>query len=235
VRDFAKATGQLAKTDRLDALVLAHFASAIRPAPQEPRDEATRELEALVARRRQLVEMRVAEQNRRGATRIAKIRKDIDQNIQWLSARIKDLDQDLNRSVRQSPAWRTEENLLRTIPGIGPVVARTLLTALPELGKLNRKAIAKLVGVAPLAHDSGTHNGKRRIWGGRGQVRSVLYMAALAAVRHCPGFKALHARLVASGKAKKLALVACMRKLLIVANACMRDRARWNPDKALTS
>lgn len=234
-RNFAQATGQLAKTDQIDAFVLAHFASVIQPRPQEPLDEATQELEALVARRRQLVEMRVAEQNRRSATRIAKVRKNIEQTIEWLNARIKDVDKDLDRSVRQSVAWRSDEDLLRSIPGIGPVVARTLLTGLRELGKINNKAITKLAGLAPMAHDSGTQKGKRRIWGGRGPVRDVLYMAALAAIRHCASFKDLYQRLLAHGKAKKVAIVACMRQLLIVANACMRDRARWNPAKELTA
>jgi transposase len=233
VRDFAKATGQLAKTDALDAGVLAHFAEVIRPAPRAEPDEALSELEALVLRRRQLVEMRVAEQNRLGVARRAKIKESIRAAIEWLSAQIRSLDKDIDQLVRHTDAWRVDEDLLRSAKGVGKVLSRTLLVALPELGTLNRKQIAKLVGVAPLNRDSGTLRGHRCIWGGRAHVRDVLYMATLSAIRHNGTIRSFYARLMSVGKQKKVAIVACMRKLLVILNACKRDRARFDASRAL--
>lgn len=233
VRDFARATGQLAKTDRIDAQVLAHFAEAIHPETRPLPDATTRALSALVTRRRQLQEMLTAEQNRLLAAAVQDapepLRDQIGDHIDWLRHQIQELDDDLTRQVRSSPLWREREQLLRSIPGIGPIVSATLLSHLPELGQLDRKAIAKLVGVAPLNHDSGTVRGKRKIWGGRALVRAVLYMAALVATRHNPHIRAFYQRLLAAGKPKKLALVACMRKLLLLCNAILRSQTPWSP------
>lgn len=229
VRDFAKALGQLAKTDALDAAVLARFADAVRPEARAIPEESTRELEALVTRRRQIIEMLVAEQNRLGrAERGVKPR--IKKHIVWLKTQLFDLDKDIGQTLRQSSVWREKEDLLRSVPGVGPVLAATLLSELPELGKLTRKEVAALVGVAPLNNDSGRKEGKRQIWGGRPTVRAALYMATLAAVtRHNPVLNAFYRRLLASGKAKKVALIACMRKLLVTLNAILRDRSPWLP------
>ncbi len=235
VRDFAKATGQLAKTDGLDAAVLAHFAEAIPLRPQAEPDEARAALEALVLRRRQLVDMRVAEQNRLGATRRAPIKQSIQASIDWLATQIRSLDKDINGLVRQTDAWRVDEDLLRSAKGVGPGLARALIVSLPELGTLNRKQIAKLVGVAPLNRDSGTLRGRRSIWGGRGHIRDVLYMATLSAIRHNDTIRGFYARLMSVGKQKKVAIVACMRKLLVILNACKRDRARFDATRAITS
>jgi len=234
VRDFARATGQLAKTDRLDAAILAHFAEAIRPEPRPLPDELTRKLQALVTRRRQLQGMLVAERNRR---RVAEesIRASLDEHIAWLRARVADLDGDLARELRTSPLWRAEAELLRSVKGVGPVLAATLIADLPELGTLDRHQIAALVGVAPLARDSGKRRGERHIWGGRGDVRAVLYMAALSAVRHNPPIQAFYDRLLAHGKPFKVAITACMRKLLVTLNAMKRDGALWDPDHATAS
>jgi len=228
VRDFARATGQLAKTDAIDARVLARFGAAVRPEPREVPDEATRELAALVGRRRQLIEMLIAEKNRlRLAAR--PVRRDIQQHIRWLERRLSDLDGDLSRQVRSSPQWREQDDLLQSVPGVGPISSVTLLAQLPELGRLNRKEIAALVGVAPLNRDSGTLRGRRRVWGGRAHVRAALYMATLTATRCNPAIRAFYERLVAAGKPKKVALVACMRRLLTALNAISRDRATWEP------
>jgi transposase len=229
VRDFARSTGRLAKTDRLDAQVLAHFAERIRPNPRPLPDAATRALEAVVTRRRQLLEMRTAEGNRRAGAPAA-FRPDLDEHIAWLSARIDQLDRELARLVEASPLWRAHEDLLRSCKGVGPVVATTLLAELPELGTLNRKQIAALVGVAPFNRDSGTLRGKRAIWGGRASVRAALYLAALTAARCNPVVRAFYLRLLTAGKAKKVALTACMRKLLTILNAMVRHHARWAPD-----
>ncbi len=227
VRDFAKATGQLAKTDVLDAQVLALFAERVRPEPRPLPDEALRGLDALLTRRRQLLEMVVAEQNRLGFAAAAAVRRDITQHIHWLQRRLRDVDGDLEQAVRTSPVWRLKEDLLRSVPGVGPVVSRTLLGELPELGTLSHRQIAALVGVAPRARDSGTLRGKRVVWGGRASVRAVLYMAALVACRCNPVIRSFHQRLQAAGKAPKVALVACMRKLLTILNAMLRDGSRW--------
>jgi len=227
VRDFAKASGQLAKTDKLDAEVLAHFAEAIRPRVTTLPDEQTSELQALVLRRRQLVEMIVVERNRRGATRSASMKRNIDAHLEWLKSQLDDLDNDISKSVRDSAIWREKDNLLQSVPGVGRVLSATLLTSLPELGKLAHRELAALVGVAPLNRDSGTKRGARRIWGGRHEVRAVLYMAAVACTRWNPTLKALYARLVAAGKPKKVALVACMRKLLVILNSIIRTGRPW--------
>ncbi len=226
IRDFAKATGQLAKTDALDARVLALFAERVRPEPRALPDEAVRGLDALLTRRRQLLEMRTAEHNRLGFAPVA-VRRDITQHIRWLDRRLRDVDSDLDQAIRTSPVWRAKEDLLRSVPGIGPVVSRTLLGELPELGTLTRKQIAALVGVAPRARDSGTLRGKRMVWGGRAPVRAALYMAALVASRCNPVIRAFYERLRAAGKPAKVALVACMRKLLTILNAMVRNGTRW--------
>jgi len=231
VRDFAKATGLLAKTDALDAAVLAHFAAAVRPTPRPLPDAATQTLAALVTRRRQLVEMLTAERNRLGSAPRA-LRAEIQAHITWLQRRLGRLDDDLNEAIRTSPVWRAQDDLLQSVPGVGPVLSRTLLASLPELGRLNRKAIAALVGVAPLNRDSGTFRGRRMIWGGRAAVRAVLYMGTLVAVRHNPVLRAFYQRLRGVGKLPKVALTACMRKLLTILNAMMKHQHRWNPTHA---
>lgn len=227
VRDFAKATGQLAKTDSIDALVLARFAEAVRPAVRPLPDEVTLELRALTSRRRQITEMIVAERNRIANASQA-VRKRIDAHIRWLEAELERADKDLDQSIRQSPIWRENEDLLRSVPSIGPVVSRTLLAELAELGKLNRKQIAALVGIAPLNRDSGTFRGRRGIWGGRATVRAALYMAALVASRRNAVIRAFYKRLRDAGKAPKVALVACMRKLLTILNAMIKHKTRWS-------
>ena len=227
VRDFAKATGQLAKTDSIDALVLARFAEAVRPAVRPLPDEVTLELRALTSRRRQITEMIVAERNRIANASKA-VRKRIDAHIRWLEAELERADKDLDQSIRQSPIWRENEDLLRSVPSIGPVVSRTLLAELPELGKINRKQIAALVGIAPLNRDSGTFRGRRGIWGGRATVRAALYMAALVASRRNSVIRAFYKRLRDAGKAPKVALVACMRKLLTILNAMIKHKTRWS-------
>ncbi len=226
VRDFAKAVGKLAKTDALDAQVLAHFADAVRPAVRPLPDAATQALSALVTRRRQLVEMLTAEENRRKTAPPA-IRTNIQDHIAWLRKRLKELDQELSQAIRTSSLWREQEDLLRSVPGVGPVVSVTLLADLPELGILGRKQIGALVGLAPLNRDSGTMRGKRTIWGGRASVRAALYMAALVGSRCNPILRALYERLLAAGKTKKVALTACMHKLLTILNAMLKHHTRW--------
>jgi transposase len=232
VRDFAKATGKLAKTDALDAAVLAHFAEAVRPIPRSLPDLELQELQALLTRRRQLVEMRVAEQNRRAACRSAKVIKNLEIHLQWLAQQIKNLDKDLTQRLQSSPIWREKEDLLRSVPGVGPVLSFTLVSDLPELGTLNHKQIAALVGVAPLNCDSGKFKGRRRVWGGRAQVRAALYMGALVAIRHNPVIRAFYQRLRTAGKLPKVALTACMHKLLTVLNAMVKHRTPWQLEMA---
>ena len=227
VRDFAKATGQLAKTDSIDALVLARFAEAVRPAIRPLPDALTLELRALIARRRQITEMIVAERNRLSGASKA-VRKRIEAHLRWLQAELKRADNDLDKSIRQSPLWQENQDLLKSVPGIGPVISRTLLAELPELGQLNRKQIAALVGIAPLNRDSGTLKGRRTIWGGRATVRAVLYMAALVASRRNAVIRAFYKRLRIAGKAPKVALVACMRKLLMILNSMIKHKTRWS-------
>ncbi len=232
VRDFAKATGKLAKTDRIDAQVLAHFADAVRPEVRPLPDAATRELAILVARRRQLLEMRVAEQNRsRGVP--PRIRAQIREHITWLNRCLAELDRELGQLVRSSPVWRERVDLLRSTPGVGPVLSATMLADLPELGTLSHKQIAALVGLAPLNQDSGKKRGKRVVWGGRASVRGALYMATLVATRRNPVIRAFYQRLLATHKPKKLALTACMHKLLTILNAMVRRQTRWAPPAAL--
>jgi transposase len=230
VRDFAKATGQLAKTDRIDAGVLALFAERIRPAVRPLPDADARALEALLTRRRQLLEMRQAEANRLGLVggRAQRpVRQSLKKHIAFLDRELAMTESDLDGLVRQSPVWRERDDLLQSVPGIGPIVARTLLAELPELGQLNRRAIAKLVGVAPLNDDSGPRRGPRFVRGGRRTVRAALYMGALVATRHNPAINACYRRLLALGKPKKVALVACMRKLLTILNHILRTRQAW--------
>ena len=227
VRDFAKATGQLAKTDTIDAEVLARFGEAVRPALRPLPDETALELRALIARRRQITEMIVAETNRlSGASKT--VRKRIDAHVRWLEAELKRADKDLDQSIRQSPIWRENQNLLRSVPGIGPVISRTLLAKLPELGTLNRKQIAALVGVAPLNRDSGKLKGRRTIWGGRATVRAALYMGALVASRPNSVIRQFYKHLKTAGKPPKVALVACMRKLLTILNAMLKHKSYWS-------
>ena len=223
VRDFAKATGQLAKTDAIDAGILAHFAEAVRPEVRPFPDAATRELDALLTRRRQLIEMRTSESNRLLRTAAQRVRRDIQAHLRWLERQRAELEKDLDDFIKQSPAWREKDNLLRGVKGVGPVLSATLLGELPELGRLNRREIAKLVGVAPLNDDSGKFRGPRRIWGGRASVRASLYMGTLVASRYNPAIREVYQRLLAAGKPKKLALTACMRKLLTILNAIARD------------
>jgi transposase len=226
VRDFAKALGLLAKTDQIDALVLALFADRVRP-PVRPLPAAdTAELAALLARRRQLLDMLTAERHRLAQARPA-VRRSLRQHIRWLEQRVQEFDADLTRRIHRSPVWRAQEDLLRSVPGVGPVVARTLLAALPELGRLARRPLAALVGVAPFNSDSGRHRGRRRIWGGRGTVRAALYMATLVATQHNPAIRAYYQRLLAAGKPTKVALTACMHKLLTTLNAMVRTQQPW--------
>ena len=226
VRDFAKATGRLAKTDTLDAQVIAHFAAAVRPTPRPLPDNQAREFSAILVRRRQVVQMLTAERNRLSTARKS-VRGRIQTHITWLEQELADIGDDLRCNVQESPVWREKDNLLRSVPGVGPVLSATLLTELPELGTLNRRQIAALVGVAPLNRDSGTLRGKRTVWGGRAPVRAALYMATLVATRYNPIIRSFYQRLCAAGKAKKVALTACMRKLLIILNAMLKHRTPW--------
>lgn len=226
VRDFAKATGRLAKTDGIDAQVLARFAEAVKPALRQVPDSAVQALAALMARRRQLVEMVTAEKNRLSRA-VRSVRRRIQAHLTWLTAEVARVEEELDQAIQQSPIWREQEDLLQSAPGIGPVVTRTVLADLPEVGTLTRKQIAALVGVAPLNRDSGTWRGKRTVWGGRAQVRAVLYMAAVVAARFNPVIRAFYQRLCAKGKAKKVALTACMRKLLTILNAMQKSGTPW--------
>jgi transposase len=233
VRDFARATGQLAKTDRIDADLLALFAERVRPEVRPLKDEDAQELDALLARRRQLLEMLQAERNRLGQVfgrGKQPVKKSLKGRIAFLERELRIADTDLGDMIRKSPAWRERDDLLRSVPGVGPVLSRTLLADLPELGRLSRREIAKLVGIAPLSRDSGTLRGRRFIQGGRASVRAVLYMAALVATKRNAVIRAFYQRLVAAGKPKKLALVACMRKLLTILNVMARTQQRWRAD-----
>jgi transposase len=238
IRDFARATGQLAKTDRIDADVLALFAERVRPEVRPLPDAEAQELDALLTRRRQLLEMLQAERNRLGQV-FGKgkqpVKKSLKGHIAFLERELRIADTDLGAVVRRSPAWRERDDLLRSVPGVGPVLSRTLLADLPELGRLSRREIAKLAGVAPLSRDSGTLRGRRFVQGGRAGVRAVLYMAALVATRRNAVIRAFYQRLLAAGKPKKLALVACMRKLLTILNAMARSGRRWAVEDARTA
>lgn len=230
VRDFAKATGRLAKTDRLDARVIAHFAEVVRPPVRPLPDAQTQELAALLTRRRQVVEMLVAEKNRLNRAP-AKVRPAIGEHIAWLEGALEALDRELGDWVKGSPLWREKEDLLRSVPGVGPVLSVTLLAQLPELGRLSREKIAALVGVAPFNRDTGRLRGKRAVWGGRGKVRAVLYMAAVTASRCNPVIARFYARLIAAGKPVKVALTACMHKLLTILNAMAKSGTAWQPSR----
>lgn len=234
VRDFAKATGQLAKTDDLDADLLALFGDRVRPTPRPLPDAIVQQLDALMTRRRQLLDMLTAERNRLEHA-VGPIRRSLVDHVRWLERRVAAVDRDLDDTIARSPVWRAKEDLLRSVPGVGPVVSRTLLADVPELGHLNRKQIAALVGVAPLARDSGTLRGKRIVWGGRAPVRAVLYMGALVATRRNLVIRAFYRRLLAAGKPKKVALIACMRKLLTILNAMMRTSTTWQQNAEATA
>ena len=228
VRDFARATGKLAKTDALDAQVLAHFAEAVRPSVRPLRDADTQELNFLTTRRSQLVTMLVSEKNRLGRASHS-VRPSIQSHITWLQQELSDLDNELREALRRSPVWREKDDLLRSVPGVGEQLSLSLLAYLPELGTLNRKQIAALVGVASFNRDSGPRRGKRSVWGGRIRVRATLYMAALSASRYNPVLKVFYQRLLAAGKPKKVALTPCMRKLLTILNAMTRSGQHWTP------
>lgn len=231
VRDFAKATGQIAKTDKLDARVLAHFAAAIRPEVRSLRTEEEEQLTALLTRRRQVLDMLTVEKNRLVTVR-AKMRSALEAHIHWLSNHLKELDQEIEDFIKGSPLWKEKDHLLQSVPGVGPVTSATMLGMLPELGLLNRQEIAALVGVAPLNKDSGGKHGKRKIYGGRADVRSILYMAALSAKKHNPFIRTFYERLIRHGKEKKVALTACMRKLLVILNAMVRTNQLWRSQLA---
>ena len=226
VRDFAKALGRLAKTDVLDAQIIALFAERVRPEPRRLPDEAHQELAAIVARRRQLVEMLVAERNRLALARQA-VRVDLRQHIRWRERRLGDIDDQIASLIRQSPLWRAQENLLRSVPGVGPVTASAILVGLPELGRISRRQIAALVGCAPLNRDSGRSRGPRTTWGGRASIRQVLYMATLVATKRNPVIRVFYQRLRAAGKQPRVAIIASMRKLLTILNAIIKAQAPW--------
>lgn len=228
VRDFAKAIGRLAKTDAIDAAVLAQFAERVRPEVRPLPDEAHQELVALVTRRRQLLDMLTAERNRLALARRS-VRAGVQQHVRWLERRVQDADADLTTTIQHSPLWRAKEDLLRSVPGIGPVTSTMLIALLPELGALSRREIASLVGVAPLNRDSGRHRGIRTVWGGRASVRGPLYMATLVATRRNPVIRAFYQRLRAAGKPPLVALVAAMRKLLTILNAMVKHQQPWQP------
>ena len=233
-RDFAKAIGRLAKTDKIDAFVLARFASAVGPSPSIIPDEEATTLQAILARRRQLLSMLTAENNRLQMAQDEALAKRIRAHMKWLEKEISRTDRDLDAAIEASAAFKKNEALLRSVPGVGPVLARTLMAELPELGTITHKRLCALVGVAPFNRDPGQGRGKREVGGGRAPVRAALYMGALVATRHNPHIKEFYERLLAAGKPKKVALVACMRKLLCILNALMRDRAIWRSPHALT-
>ena len=229
IRDFARATGQLAKTDTLDARVIALFADAVRPPARPVPDEQARAVGEVIARRRQLVEMLGAEQNRRRLVQDRRVQREVDAHIAWLKEALARLDHDLTTLIRSTPVWRATDDLLRSVPGIGPITAGTLIAELPELGRLDRRRIAALVGVAPFARDSGAFRGRRMIRGGRAHVRCVLYMATITAIRHNPAIRVFYSRLRTAGRPGKVALTAAMRKLLTILNAMVRDHRQWQP------
>jgi transposase len=234
VRDFARATGRLAKTDRLDAQILARFGETVRPAPRPLATEEAQALEALVTRRRQLVEMLTAEKNRRSmAPKV--LHRSIDEHIRWLEKRLSGLDEELGTMIRETPLWRERDELLRSVPGVGQVLSSTLLAQLPELGTLNRKQIAALAGLAPFNRDSGALRGSRCIWGGRAEIRRVLYMATVAGIRSNPIIRTFYLQLRARGKHAKRALTACMRKLLVILNAMLRSKTHWQAPALATT
>ena len=226
IRDFARATGTLAKTDRIDARVIAAFGVAVRPEVRPVEDEQAQELKALMARHGQLVQMIGAEKNRlHGAPKV--LRKQIKKHIQWLERELRDTDNGLKQRIRHSPIWKERDDLLRSVPGVGPVTSQQVISDLPELGRLDRHKIAALVGLAPFNRDSGTLRGRRSVWGGRARVRAVLYMATISAIRCNPAIRAMYRRLIDAGKPPKVAITACMRKLLVTLNAIVRDGTAW--------
>ncbi len=227
IRDFAKSVGMLAKTDILDARIIARFAATVQPTPHPMPDIEAQELIAIIARRRQIVNMITAEKNRFSTAGKA-VKPRIRAHINWLEKELDEITRNMRQKVQDSPIWREKDELLQSAPGVGPNLSTTILAGLPELGTLNRKQIAALVGVAPLNRDSGTLRGKRTIWGGRATVRTALYMATLVAIRHNPVIKRFYERLRAAGKAKKVALTACMRKLLTILNAMLKYHTSWN-------
>lgn len=229
IRDFAKACGTLAKTDVIDAKTIARFGQALKPTPRPLKDEHTQALHALIVRRRQIVDMLTAEKNRLAMAH-PRVHKDIKQTIAWLEKRLGNVNSDLDSAIKASPVWRAKEDILTSVKGVGPVLSTTLLCALPELGRLNRRQISALVGVCPFNRDSGTQRGRRTIFGGRANVRAVLYMGALAAIRSNPIIKAFYARLIKAGKLPKVAITACMRKLLTILNAMLRNNQKWCHD-----
>lgn len=231
VRAFARSTGRLAKTDKLDAKLLAHFAAAVRPPVRVLPSEEEEQLTGLLTRRRQMVDMLTVEKNRLHTVRPA-LRSDIEEHIAWLREKLSKLDEEIDHFVQATPIWVEKDAILRSVPGVGRVTSSTLLAMLPELGKLNRQQIAALVGVAPVNKDSGRKQGKRRVYGGRADVRSVLYMAALAAKKYNPVIKKFYERLIKQGKEKKVALTACMRKLIVVLNAMLRSNQPWRTSAA---
>ena len=233
-RDFAKAIGVLAKTDKVDALVLARFAEAVKPPVRALKADEVLQLAAILTRRRQLIEMITAEGNRQ-ASAATGIAKQIRQHISWLEKRLKEADDDLDQSIRSSPLWQHKAEIMQSIPGVGRVTATSLLADVPEIGTLNRREISALIGVCPYSRDSGKSRGRRSIWGGRARVRAVLYMAALVATRHNPVILAFYQKLVGAGKPKKVAIVACMRKLLVTINTMLKTDTTWNPKTAAMS
>ena len=226
VRDYAKSMGKLAKTDTIDAQVMADFAAAVQPEPRPLSDGQTQELKDILTRRSQLNEMITAEKNRLNRAR-RPVNDHIKAHIVWLEQELDDMNSSLNRFIQESPIWRESDNLLQSVPGVGPILSSTLLVELPELGRLNRKQIAALAGVAPLNRDSGRYRGKRAVWGGRAKVRAVLYMSTLVATRRNAVIRCFYERLLTAGKAKKAAITACMRKLLTILNAMMKHRTSW--------
>lgn len=231
IRDFAKAKGILAKTDKLDAEVIAEFAEAIRPEIRPLKPQETQELEALVTRRRQVVQMITAEKERL-PTAVRAAKKDIEAHIQWLEKRRDKLNKDLERKIQNTPLWRAKDEILQSPKGVGPVLSHMLLAKMPELGTLNRKQAGKLVGVAPLNRDSGKFRGKRKVWGGRAEIRSVLYMATMSAIRSNPVIRVFYQRLIEAGKPHKVAVTACMRKLLTILNAMVKNNTPWRAPQA---
>ena len=233
VRDFARSVGQLAKTDRIDAEIIARFAEATRPQPKPTPSSDSLKLKELVARRRQLIEMRTADRCRLDQVHSPDVRKDLDAHVKWLDKRIGRIEKELADLIRNRPVWREKDDLLRSVKGVGATVSRTLLAELPELGRANRREIGKLAGVAPLNRDSGKMRGRRTIWGGRAAVRAALYMGTLSAIRHNPVIASLYQRLLAAGKDPKLALTACVRKLLTILNIILKTGVPWSPEKTL--
>ena len=227
-RDFARAIGVLAKTDKVDALMLARFAEAVKPPVRALKAEEVLALDALLTRRRQIIEMITAEGNRQ-ASAAPKIAKQIRQHIDWLEKRLVEADDDLDQSIRSSPLWQHKAEIMQSIPGVGRVTATSLLADVPEIGTLNRREISALIGVCPYSRDSGKSHGRRSIWGGRASVRAVLYMAAVVATQHNPVIRDFYNKLVGAGKPKKVAIVACMRKLLVTINTMLKTDTLWNP------